>query len=67
MLEQTRLNLAHSEATVVDAASRIFAAYQASNRVDDSNEDEMVERSIKLAIKMAKRVDSLVKAEGEMS
>jgi len=51
----------------VDAASRIFAAYQASNRVDDSNEDEMVERSIKLAIKMAKRVDSLVKAEGEMS
>ena len=67
MLEQTRLTLAHSEATVVDAASRSFAAYQASNRVDDSNEDEMVERSIKLAFKMAKRVDSLVKAEGEMS
>ncbi len=65
--ERAHLNLQESEAVAVHAASRIFAAYIVSGQVNDGNQEEMMLKSIQIAIKMTQTTDKLVVDEGERS
>jgi len=62
----TYLRLHPSETAVLHAASRIFAAYMANNVANDVNEDEMMQKAILRAIKMAKLTDKLIQSDTEM-
>ena len=61
------LNLQPSEATVVQAASRIYSAYVISNRVTDDNELKMIEKAVSLAVNMAQMADEMVKSDDELT
>jgi len=65
MEEPKYLKLHWSESVVAVAASQIFAAYIQAGRVNDSNEEQMLLKSIRTAIKLADRADTLVKSDEE--
>ena len=66
MLNTEYLNLQPTEVGILTSAATIFAAKVSSGRVDASNENQAVEESVDQAIKLAKRVEHLVKTKGEM-
>ncbi len=59
------IELQQSEAAVLAVASRFFAAYISSGRVDEESEDETMERCIMTALRMALRVDRLLQSDDE--
>lgn len=59
------LSLQESEAHLLAAASRFFAARIAAGQVSDDGEDAVMEQCILLAIHMATRVDRLVQSDDE--
>ena len=65
MEEPKYLKLQWSESVVVVAASQIFAAYISAGKVNDSNEEQMLLKSIRTAIKLADTADTLVKSDKE--
>lgn len=65
MEEPKYLKLHWSESVVVVAASQIFAAYISAGKVNDSNEEQMLLKSIRTAIKLADTADTLVKSDKE--
>jgi hypothetical protein len=65
MPEETFLRLQSSESVVCDMASRLLAAYIASGRLSAENEDELVERSVALAIKLAHKADRTIESDDE--
>jgi hypothetical protein len=65
MEEPKYLKLQWSESVIVVAASQIFAAYVSAGRVNDSNEEQMLLKSIRTAIKLADKADTLVKSDDE--
>ena len=66
MEKATRIELERDEAVVVHASSRIFSAYVAGNQCDDKNEEAMLQKSIDLAVRLAKGVDIAVSAGNEV-
>ena len=60
-------NLQPSEMAIFRAAATIFSSYVASGRVDDDNEKEMIKKSIKASIKIAKYVDEAVQSDNELA
>ena len=65
MQEQSYQSLQWSESIILSAASRIFAAYITAGKVTADNEGEMMLKAIQTAIKMADKVDSMVKSDEE--
>ena len=65
-MAKTYLTLQPSEVAVVDAASRIFAAYVSSGRVKDEDVERWMERSIREAIRIALTTEKIIIAENEM-
>ena len=68
MNQQVHIKLYESERAVLRAACDIFSAYVSSGIVElgTDQEKECIERSIRTAIAMAKRVDSLVQSDSEL-
>lgn len=66
MEKTTRVELERDEAVVLEVASRIFAAYIASNRCTRENEDAALQNSVDLAIRMVEIVDARISAGGEV-
>lgn len=66
MIKTEYMNLQPTEAGILTSAATIFAAKVSSGRVDESNEDQALEESVNQAIKLAKRVERLIKTDGEM-
>jgi len=64
--ERKLLHLHESETVVVHAASRIFSAYITAGKVDGQNEAEMLEKSIEIALEMARKTDTLVMDDAEV-
>ena len=60
------LQLAPTEASILAAASRIYAAYIISEKPEQGIEVEYMHRAIKQAMRMSTVIDDLVKAEGEL-
>ncbi len=65
--EQFYMSLQPSEMAVFRAAATIFAGYITSGRVTDENENEMMRKSIKVAIKMANTIDKAIASDDEMT
>lgn len=65
MEEPKYLKLQWSESVIVVAASQIFATYIQTGRVNDSNEEQMLLKSVRTAIKLADTADTLVKSDEE--
>jgi len=66
MSENVYLKLRPSEAQVLQVASRIFAAYMVSNKVNAENEQQLIDKSLELAIAMAKKIDEMVISDDEL-
>jgi len=67
MEEPKYLKLQWSESVIAVAASQIFAADISAGKVNDSNEEQMLHKSIRTAIKLADKADTLVKSDEEGS
>ncbi len=67
MLEETFVKLQHSEGIICHMASRLLAAYISSGQLSRSNEDELVERSVALALKLAYKADRAIDSDEERS
>jgi len=65
MIEETFLRLQKSESVVCEMASRLLAAYISSGQLVEENQDELIERSIKLAIKVAQKADRAIESDDE--
>src|SRR5690606_16903489 len=59
------LELQHSEAVVVHAASRIFAALAASGQVTEANAAEQIRYCVRTAIEIALETDRVVESDDE--
>jgi predicted transcriptional regulator len=59
------LDLQKSEGIVAQMAGHIYSAYIQANKVNDSNEDEMIQKSVHEAAQIAAMVDKLVKDKEE--
>ena len=65
MENEEYLFLQHSESVVAQMAATIFASLIARDTSYASNEDELIEKSVALAIKLAKRADTMIKSDEE--
>ncbi len=65
MPEKNFLRLQHSEAVVAQMASRLLAAYIGIGKMNESNEEEMIEKSVSLALRLAQKTDKLVESDDE--
>jgi len=62
---EAALELQHSESVVVSAASRIFSARIQAGEVTPENEQELLSRSIRLAIRLALETDRVLQSDEE--
>lgn len=60
------IQLADTEASILSAASRIYAAYIASGQISAGEEDRYMQMAVKQVVYMAALVDDRIKAEGEL-
>ena len=65
MIEQSFLRLQHSESIVCNMASQLLSAYISSGQLTPENEDQLVDRSATLAIKLAVKIDRAVESDDE--
>ena len=65
MEQPVYMKLHWSESVVAIAASQIFAAYIQAGRVNDGNEEEMLLKAIRTAIKLADTTDNMIKSDDE--
>ena len=60
------ISLQPSEGIIIAAAANIYAAYISAGRVEDAQESEWMERSIREAIRIARTVDESIQSDAEM-
>ncbi len=65
MPEKSFVRLQSSEAAVAQMASRLLAAYIAAGRANPSDEEELIGKSLSLAIRLAREADKLVESDDE--
>ncbi len=65
MEKEEYMSMQHSESVVAQMAATIFSSLIARDTSYASNEDELIEKSVALAIKLAKRTDNLIKSDEE--
>ena len=65
MEKEEYLSMQHSESVVARMAATIFSSLIARDTSYASNEDELIEKSVALAIKLAKRADTMIKSDEE--
>ena len=66
MEDKAYLKLHPSEAVIVKAAAQIYSGYVAAGQVKDDTEQELVERSVDIAIRMTAMIDAKVQCEDEL-
>jgi hypothetical protein len=65
MTEETYIRLQYSESVVSHMASRILSAFIASGQLSETNEDELMNRSLAMAIDLALKADRLIDSDEE--
>ena len=60
------LTLQPTEAVIFTASANIYAAYIAAGQVPQGQEQEWIERSIRDALLIAKRIDDSIQSDEEM-
>jgi hypothetical protein len=66
MEDKAYLKLHPSEAVITNAAAQIFSGYVAAGQVSDETEQDLVERSVDIAIRMTALIDARVQCEDEL-
>ena len=64
---KTYLNLQQSETAVVHAASRIYAAYLSSGRIQENNKNIMIEKAVDAALLMASLAEKKITSDDELA
>ncbi|WP_019530421.1 hypothetical protein [Dasania marina] len=64
--KRVSVQLVSTEAAILAAASRIYAAYISNGSVQEGQEGTYMQAAIKQAAKMSLAVDDFIKAEGEL-
>ena len=59
------LKLEGSEIEVMHAASRIFAAFIAAGQLGDDNQEELIERAVRVAVELSRQADLAIQSDGE--
>jgi hypothetical protein len=67
MRPETFFRFQHSEGVVAEMASRLLAAYIVAGQVNQSNEEQLIEKSLSLAIRLAQKADKLIESDDEDS
>ena len=65
MADEHYMRLQHSESIVAQMAATVFAGLVQNGQLGRNNEDELVERAVTIAIKLANRSEALVKSDEE--
>lgn len=65
MTKEEFLHLQHSESVVAQMAATVFAGLLQHHSLTGENEDELVERSIAIATKLALRSEQVIKSDEE--
>ncbi|MBL8458006.1 MAG: hypothetical protein JNM92_01445 [Zoogloea sp.] len=65
MANEEFLHLQHSESVVASMSATIFSGLIQTVELSTVNEDALVDRSIAIAIKLARRAEKLVKSDEE--
>lgn len=65
MTKEEFLHLQHSESVVAQMAATVFAGLLQHQSLTAENEDELVERSIAIATKLALRAEQVIKSDEE--
>lgn len=65
MSEEVYMNLQTSERAVATMASTVFSAFVTAGQLKETNEDELIERSVSIAIKIAQKSDKLIDSDDE--
>ena len=60
------ISLQESEMVVVQAAAQIYAAYITAGRVEEGQENQWMDKSIRAAIRIANVTDKAVISDGEV-
>ena len=66
MTEKMFLSLQESEAAVLQAASRFFAAYLITGAVTDQNRETYLQKSVKDALDIALKIDQKLVSDDEL-
>lgn len=64
--KRINIQLAATEASILNAAAQIYAARIIAGSVTEGKENSMIRRCIKESVQMASTIDEMIKAEGEM-
>ncbi|TWO71670.1 hypothetical protein FN976_08640 [Caenimonas sedimenti] len=65
MANEATMHLQHSESVVAQMAATIFSGLAQGQAAAALNDDELIERSLAIAIKMALRAEKLVNSDEE--
>ena len=65
MANETLLHLQYSESVVANMAATVFAGLVQSPELRTATEDQLIEKSAAIAIKLAVRVEKMVKSDQE--
>jgi len=65
MIEETFLKLQHSEGVVSNMAAQILSGFIASGQWTEANENDLINRSLIMALKLAQRADALIDSDDE--
>ncbi len=55
----------HSEGVVAEMASRLLAAHIIAGKLNSSNEEALIEKSLSLALRLAQKADQLIESDDE--
>ncbi len=65
MVEKSFFRLQHSETVVAEMASRLLAAYISASQVNQFNEEEIMDKSLLMAVRLAQKADKLIESDDE--
>ena len=65
MAKEEYMHMQHSESVIAQMAATVFAGLAQKQELGTANEDALVERSVAIAIKLAKRTEELIGSDEE--
>jgi hypothetical protein len=65
MAKEEFMHLQHSESVVAKMAATVFSGLIQKQELNPANEDELVEKAVSIALKLALRTEKLVKSDQE--
>lgn len=65
-MNKVKISLQASESKVFEVAGRIYAAYLATGKIIDGQEQQCMQRSLREAVQLAQMTDQYVQSDAEL-